>query len=48
MNNLGNNGAGGGGGIDIANLMSQLNIKQPIPEKEEVTISELKPDLDVE
>ena len=50
LNTLGTaGGAGGGGGIDIASLMSQLNIKQPtIPEKEEITISEVKPDLDVE
>jgi len=51
LNTLGTAGASGagGGGIDIASLMSQLNIKQPtIPEKEEITISEVKQDLDVE
>lgn len=37
------------GGIDIMKIMSQLNINLPtVPEKEEITISEVKQDLDVE
>jgi hypothetical protein len=52
LNTLGTSAGTGSpdvGGVDIMKIMSQLNINLPtVPEKEEITISEVKQDLDVE